>query len=86
MPYPRAFLAQPATQAPSPRSDSEQTTVVLVTWFQLPAFIPEVVSAFPTCGELYTALYQFCPKSLLAIVGWIVGQLDILGQVVRSFF
>jgi len=59
MPYPRVFLAQPATQAPSPRSDSEQTTVALITRpFKLvsTSSIPEDVSAFPTCVELYIAL------------------------------
>lgn len=49
--------------------------------FTLGSSIAEIVSAFPTCGGLYTASAQLCPKSHRAIVGWIVGWLNILGQV-----
>lgn len=47
----------------------------------LGASIAEIVSAFPTCGGLYTASARLCPRRHRAIVGWIVGWLNILGQV-----
>lgn len=43
--------------------------------------IAEIVSAFPTCGGLYTASAQLCPRERRPIVGWVVGWLNILGQV-----
>ncbi|EJD05189.1 APC amino acid permease [Fomitiporia mediterranea MF3/22] len=49
--------------------------------FTLGASIAEIVSAFPTCGGLYTASAQLCPPKRRAIVGWVVGWLNILGQV-----
>ncbi|THH06582.1 hypothetical protein EW145_g3989 [Phellinidium pouzarii] len=49
--------------------------------FTLGASIAEIVSAFPTCGGLYTASAQLCPPERRAIVGWVVGWLNILGQV-----
>ncbi|KIJ60931.1 hypothetical protein HYDPIDRAFT_42996 [Hydnomerulius pinastri MD-312] len=49
--------------------------------FTLGSSIAEIVSAFPTCGGLYTASAQLCPPSHRAVVGWIVGWLNILGQV-----
>ncbi|KAI0339091.1 amino acid permease [Trametopsis cervina] len=49
--------------------------------FTLGASIAEIVSAFPTCGGLYTASAQLTPKKHRAIVGWVVGWLNILGQI-----
>ncbi|KAI0052484.1 APC amino acid permease [Auriscalpium vulgare] len=49
--------------------------------FTLGASIAEIVSAFPTCGGLYTASAQLVPKRHRPIVGWVVGWLNILGQV-----
>ncbi|KAH8112046.1 APC amino acid permease [Phellopilus nigrolimitatus] len=49
--------------------------------FTLGASIAEIVSAFPTCGGLYTASAQLCPPKRRAVVGWVVGWLNILGQV-----
>ncbi|KAL7278701.1 hypothetical protein ACG7TL_007703 [Trametes sanguinea] len=49
--------------------------------FTLGASIAEIVSAFPTCGGLYTASAQLVPKKHRAIVGWVVGWLNILGQI-----
>ncbi|KAI0270633.1 APC amino acid permease [Gloeopeniophorella convolvens] len=49
--------------------------------FTLGASIAEIVSAFPTCGGLYTASAQLVPKKHRPIVGWVVGWLNILGQV-----
>jgi len=48
----------------------------------LGASIAEIVSAFPTCGGLYTASAQLVPKKRRAIVGWVVGWMNILGQIV----
>ncbi|KIJ62729.1 hypothetical protein HYDPIDRAFT_176497 [Hydnomerulius pinastri MD-312] len=48
----------------------------------LASSIAEIVSAFPTCGGLYTASAQLCPKKYRARVGWVVGWLNILGQFV----
>jgi amino acid transporter len=49
--------------------------------FTLGSSIAEIVSAFPTCGGLYTASAQLCPPAHRPVVGWIVGWLNILGQV-----
>jgi len=49
--------------------------------FTLGSSIAEIISAYPTCGGLYTASAELCPKSHRAIVGWIVGWLNLLGQV-----
>ncbi|KAJ7456875.1 APC amino acid permease [Mycena latifolia] len=47
--------------------------------FTLGASIAEIVSAFPTCT--YTASAQLTPVKYRAIVGWVVGWLNILGQI-----
>ncbi|KAL0580383.1 polyamine transporter tpo5 [Marasmius crinis-equi] len=47
----------------------------------LGASIAEIVSAYPTCGGLYTASAQLTPKKHRARVGWLVGWLNILGQI-----
>ncbi|KDQ17003.1 hypothetical protein BOTBODRAFT_106374 [Botryobasidium botryosum FD-172 SS1] len=47
----------------------------------LGASIAELVSAFPTAGGLYTASAQLVPSEKRAVVGWIVGWLNMLGQV-----
>ncbi|CUA67006.1 putative amino-acid permease C15C4,04c [Schizosaccharomyces pombe 972h-] [Rhizoctonia solani] len=49
--------------------------------FTLGASIAEIVSAFPTAGGLYTASAQLVPPNQRAIVGWVVGWLNMLGQV-----
>ncbi|KAJ7353377.1 amino acid permease [Mycena albidolilacea] len=49
--------------------------------FTLGSSIAEIVSAFPTCGGLYTASAQLTPLKYRAIVGWVVGWLNILGQI-----
>ncbi|KAF8901008.1 APC amino acid permease [Gymnopilus junonius] len=49
--------------------------------FTLGSSIAEIVSAFPTCGGLYTASAQLVPKRHRARVGWVVGWLNILGQI-----
>ncbi|KAF4586398.1 hypothetical protein EYR38_010674 [Pleurotus pulmonarius] len=49
--------------------------------FTLGASIAEIVSAYPTCGGLYTASAQLSPKKHRARVGWLVGWLNILGQI-----
>ncbi|KAG5646187.1 hypothetical protein DXG03_004240 [Asterophora parasitica] len=49
--------------------------------FTLGASIAEIVSAYPTCGGLYTASAQLTPKKHRARVGWVVGWLNILGQI-----
>ncbi|CAK5275488.1 unnamed protein product [Mycena citricolor] len=49
--------------------------------FTLGSSIAEIVSAFPTCGGLYTASAQLTPVKYRAIVGWVVGWLNILGQI-----
>ncbi|KAF9265138.1 amino acid permease [Marasmius fiardii PR-910] len=49
--------------------------------FTLGSSIAEIVSAFPTCGGLYTASAQLTPKKHRARVGWLVGWLNILGQI-----
>jgi amino acid transporter len=57
--------------------------------FTLGASIAEIVSAFPTCGGLYTASAQLTPRKHRAKVGWVVGWLNIMGKSsiwVRSKF
>ncbi|KAJ6463398.1 APC amino acid permease [Mycena sanguinolenta] len=49
--------------------------------FTLGSSIAEIVSAFPTCGGLYTASAQLTPLRFRPIVGWVVGWLNILGQI-----
>ncbi|KAG6911061.1 hypothetical protein DXG01_004576 [Tephrocybe rancida] len=49
--------------------------------FTLGSSIAEIVSAFPTCGGLYTASARLTPKAYRARVGWVVGWLNILGQI-----
>ncbi|KAF7759611.1 hypothetical protein Agabi119p4_11306 [Agaricus bisporus var. burnettii] len=49
--------------------------------FTLGASIAEIVSAYPTCGGLYTASAHLTPKRYRARVGWLVGWLNILGQI-----
>lgn len=49
--------------------------------FTLGASIAEIVSAFPACGGLYTASAKLVPVKHRPIVGWLVGWLNILGQV-----
>ena len=49
-------------------------------WSFTGSSIAEIVSAFPTCGGLYTASAQLCPRKHRPIVGWVVGWLNILGQ------
>ncbi|KAF9238693.1 amino acid/polyamine transporter I [Melanogaster broomeanus] len=49
--------------------------------FTLGSSIAEIVSAFPTCGGLYTASAQLCPPAHRPVVGWTVGWLNMLGQV-----
>lgn len=48
----------------------------------LGASVAEIVSAFPTCGGIYTASARLCPPEHRAIVGWIIGWLSVLGQLV----
>lgn len=49
--------------------------------FTLGSSIAEIVSAYPTCGGLYTASARLTPKKYRAEVGWLVGWLNLLGQV-----
>ncbi|KAI6117502.1 amino acid/polyamine transporter I [Pisolithus croceorrhizus] len=49
--------------------------------FTLGSSIAEIVSAFPTCGGVYTASARLCPPTHRAVVGWLVGWLNILGQI-----
>ncbi|KAF8331863.1 APC amino acid permease [Cantharellus anzutake] len=49
--------------------------------FTLGTSIAELVSAFPTAGGLYTASARLVPPKHRALVGWIVGWLNMLGQV-----
>ncbi|KAI0299018.1 amino acid/polyamine transporter I [Multifurca ochricompacta] len=49
--------------------------------FTLGNSLPFLALAFPTCGGLYTASARLVPKRHRPIVGWVVGWLNILGQV-----
>ncbi|KAK2465136.1 hypothetical protein APHAL10511_002828 [Amanita phalloides] len=52
-----------------------------VMCFTLGCSIAEIVSAYPTCGGLYTASAHLTPKRHRAKVGWLVGWLNVLGQI-----
>ena len=43
--------------------------------------IAEIVSAYPTNGGLYSASAYLVPRQYKASVGWVVGWLNLLGQV-----
>lgn len=43
--------------------------------------IAEIVSAYPTNGGLYSASAYLVPRRYRASVGWVVGWLNLLGQV-----
>lgn len=43
--------------------------------------IAEIVSAYPTNGGMYTASAYLVPRKYKAITGWVVGWLNLLGQV-----
>ncbi|KAH8922939.1 amino acid transporter [Atractiella rhizophila] len=49
--------------------------------FTLGTSIAELVSAYPTSGGLYSASAYVVPKRYRASVGWLVGWLNLLGQV-----
>ena len=49
--------------------------------FTLGASIAEIVSAYPTAGGLYSASALLTPKKHRAKVGYVVGWLNILGQI-----
>ncbi|KAL8287634.1 hypothetical protein RQP46_003492 [Phenoliferia psychrophenolica] len=49
--------------------------------FCLGTAIAEIISAYPTNGGLYSASAYLVPKKYRAPVGWIVGWLNLLGQV-----
>jgi len=49
--------------------------------FTLGSSIAEIVSAYPTCGGLYSASAYLTPKKHRAKVGWLVGWLNMLGQI-----
>jgi amino acid transporter len=52
-----------------------------VMCFTLGSSIAEIVSAYPTCGGLYSATAYLTPKKHRAKVGWLVGWLNMLGQI-----
>ncbi|GAA5839585.1 hypothetical protein JCM9279_005990 [Rhodotorula babjevae] len=49
--------------------------------FCLGLSIAELVSAYPTSGGLYSASAYLVPHRYRAVVGWVVGWLNLLGQV-----
>ncbi|KDE07288.1 hypothetical protein MVLG_02508 [Microbotryum lychnidis-dioicae p1A1 Lamole] len=49
--------------------------------FCLGTSIAEIVSAYPTNGGLYSASAYLVPRKYKAITGWVVGWLNLLGQV-----
>jgi amino acid transporter len=71
------------------RPNFELILATQVTWcwilgtvmcFALAASIAEIVSAYPTSGGLYTASAQLVPRKHRALVGWMVGWLNMLGR------
>lgn len=45
------------------------------------ASVAELVSAYPTCGGLYYTISRLVPPNWVPSISWIVGWLNLLGQV-----
>jgi amino acid transporter len=43
--------------------------------------VAELVSAYPTCGGLYFSVSRLAPRKWVPIISWIVGWINLLGQV-----
>lgn len=43
--------------------------------------VAELVSAYPTCGGLYYTISRLVPRKWVPSVSWIVGWLNLLGQI-----
>ncbi|QIW94681.1 hypothetical protein AMS68_000199 [Peltaster fructicola] len=43
--------------------------------------VSELVSAYPTCGGLYYTVSRLAPRRHVAWISWIVGWLNLLGQI-----
>jgi amino acid permease (GABA permease) len=43
--------------------------------------VAELVSAYPTCGGLYYTVSRLAPKEWVPSISWIVGWINLLGQV-----
>jgi len=43
--------------------------------------VAELVSAYPTCGGLYYTVSRIAPKKWVPSVSWLVGWINLLGQV-----
>jgi amino acid transporter len=43
--------------------------------------VAELVSAYPTCGGLYYTVSRLAPKEWVPSISWIVGWMNLLGQV-----
>ena len=43
--------------------------------------VAELVSAYPTCGGLYYTVSRLAPKEYVPSISWIVGWINLLGQV-----
>ena len=43
--------------------------------------VAELVSAYPTCGGLYYTVSKLAPKEWVPSISWIVGWINLLGQV-----
>lgn len=43
--------------------------------------VAELVSAYPTCGGLYYTISRTTPKAWVPSISWVVGWINLLGQV-----
>jgi len=43
--------------------------------------VAELVSAYPTCGGLYYTVSRLAPKKWVPLISWVVGWINLLGQV-----
>jgi amino acid transporter len=43
--------------------------------------VSEIVSAYPTCGGLYFSVSKLAPKKWVPSISWVVGWINLLGQV-----
>ena len=43
--------------------------------------VSELVSAYPTCGGLYYTISRLVPKEYIPSISWVVGWINLLGQV-----
>ena len=55
--------------------------LVKLLLIEIQCAVSELVSAYPTCGGLYYTISRLIPEKWVAPVSWVVGWLNVLGQI-----